>query len=248
MIRQSVSVSGRVAFNQNTTAQVKARFPGVIRSVSSEPGMPIREGDTLATVESNDSLQIYPVTAPISGTVVSRNANVGEVAGEAPLFVVADLGTLWAELFVFSKDAESVRAGQKVRITCLDDPLAAESVVALVLPAAESTSQTVVARAVIDNAGGHWRPGMNIRSEITLSEREVPVAVRAEAVQRMEGESVVFVQDADGSFRAQPVEIGATDPEWAEVRSGLSPGQRYVARNSFLIKADIGKAGAEHEH
>jgi cobalt-zinc-cadmium efflux system membrane fusion protein len=247
-IRETLRVSGRVTFNQNTTAQVKARFPGVIRSVSSEPGLAVREGDTLATVESNDSLQVYPVKAPVSGTVVSRNANIGEIAGETPLFVIADLGTLWAELSVFSKDAERVKAGQKVRITCLDDPLSVESTVALVLPAAEATSQTVVARAVIDNADGHWRAGMNIRADIVLSEKEVPVAVKAEAIQRMEGKTVVFVQEADAAFKAQPVEIGSTDAEWAEVKSGLSPGQRYVARNSFLIKADIGKAGAEHEH
>lgn len=247
-IHEALGVSGRVTFNQNTTAQVKARFPGVIRSVSSEPGLVVREGDPLATVESNDSLQIYPVKAPVSGTVVSRNANIGEIAGEAPLFVIADLGTLWAELSVFSKDAERVKAGQKVRITCLDDPLVVESTVSLLLPAAEATSQTVVARAVIDNADGHWRSGMNIRADIVLSERTVPVAVKAEAIQRVEGRPVVFVQESETGFEARPVEVGSSDTEWAEVKSGLSPGQRYVARNSFLIKADIGKAGAEHEH
>lgn len=246
-IREALGVSGRVTFNQNTTAQVKARFPGVIRGVSSEPGLAVMEGDTLATVESNDSLQVYPVKAPVSGTVVARNANIGEIAGEAPLFVIADLGTLWAELSVFSKDAERVRPGQKVTITCLDDPLAVESTVSLVLPAAEATSQTVVARAVIDNADGHWRAGMNIRADIVLSEREVPLAVKANAIQRVEGKTVVFVQTAERTFMAQPVEIGNADAEWAEIKSGLSPGQAYVAKNSFLIKADIGKAGAEHE-
>lgn len=247
-ISETLRVSGRVTFNQNTTAQVKARFPGVIRSVSTEPGLAVPEGGPLATVESNDSLQIYPVKAPISGTVVSRNANVGEIAGEAPLFMIADLGTLWAELSVFSKDAERVKAGQEVKIICLDDELAAGSTISLLLPAAEATSQTVVARAVIDNVDGHWRSGMNVRADIVLSERTVPVAVRAEAVQRLEGRPVVFVQEGETSFEARPVEVGSSDAEWAEVKSGLSLGQRYVARNSFLVKADIGKAGAEHEH
>jgi cobalt-zinc-cadmium efflux system membrane fusion protein len=88
---------------------------------------------------------------------------------------------------------------------------------------------------------------MNIRADIVLSEREVPLAVKANAIQRMEGKTVVFVQEADTTFKAQPVEIGNADAEWAEIKSGLSQGQRYVAKNSFLIKADIGKAGAEHE-
>lgn len=248
MVQETVSVSGRVTLNQNTTAQVKARFPGVIRSVVKEPGEIVKVGDTLATVESNDSLQVYAVKSPVAGTVINRNANVGELAADTPLFVVADLGKLWAELFIFSKDGEKLKAGQKVRIQCLDDPVNTESTIALVLPTAEASSQTVVARAVIENADNHWRSGMNIRADVVLSEKEAPLAVRTEAIQRMEGNTVVFVQEEGGTYKAHPVETGMSDSQWTEIKSGLSAGQRYVAKNSFVVKADIGKAGAEHEH
>ncbi|MDX1975873.1 MAG: efflux RND transporter periplasmic adaptor subunit, partial [Rickettsiales bacterium] len=80
MVQETVSVSGRVTLNQNSTAQVKARFPGVIRSVVKEPGEVVKAGDTLATVESNDSLQVYAVKSPVAGTIINRNANVGELA------------------------------------------------------------------------------------------------------------------------------------------------------------------------
>lgn len=245
---ETVRLTGRVTLNQNTTAQVKARFPGVIRSVLKEPGEVVAALDTLATVESNDSLQVYPVTSPVAGTIISRNANVGELAADAPLFVVADLSTLWAELFIFSKDGEKLKAGQKVLIQCLDDPVSTESTILLVLPTAEASSQTVVARAVIENTDNHWRSGMNIRADVVIHQREVPVAVKTEAIQRMEGNNVVFVREEDGAYRAQPVQLGGSDPKWTEIKSGLSAGQRYVARNSFVVKADIGKAGAEHEH
>jgi cobalt-zinc-cadmium efflux system membrane fusion protein len=248
MVQETVSVSGRVTLNQNTTAQVKGRFPGVIRSVLKEPGEMVKAGDTLATVESNDSLQVYAVKSPVSGTIITRNANVGELAADAPLFVVADLGKLWAELFIFSKDGEKLKAGQKVRIQCLDDPVNTESTIALVLPTAEASSQTVVARAVIENADNHWRSGMNIRADVVLSEKEAPLAVKTEAIQRMEGNTVVFVQEEGGTYKAHPVETGTSDSQWTEIKSGLNAGQRYVAKNSFVVKADIGKAGAEHEH
>jgi len=248
MVQETVSVSGRVTLNQNTTAQVKARFPGVIRSVVREPGEVVKAGDTLATVESNDSLQVYAVKSPVAGTIINRNANVGELAADTPLFVVADLSKLWAELFIFSKDGEKLKAGQKVRIQCLDDPVNTESTIALVLPTAEASSQTVVARAVIENADNHWRSGMNIRANVVLSEKEAPLAVKTEAIQRMEGNTVVFVQEEGGTYKAQPVETGMSDSQWTEIKSGLSAGQRYVAKNSFVVKADIGKAGAEHEH
>jgi cobalt-zinc-cadmium efflux system membrane fusion protein len=247
MVQETVSVSGRVTLNQNTTAQVKARFPGVIRSVVKEPGEVVKAGDTLATVESNDSLQVYAVKSPVAGTIINRNANVGELAADTPLFVVADLSKLWAELFIFSKDGEKLKAGQKVRIQCLDDPVNTESTIALVLPTAEASSQTVVARAVIENTDNHWRSGMNIRANVVLSEKEAPLAVKTEAIQRMEGNTVVFVQEEGGTYKAQPVETGMSDSQWTEIKSGLSAGQRYVAKNSFVVKADIGKAGAEHE-
>ncbi len=247
MVQESVSVTGRVTLNQNSTAQVKARFPGVIRSVLKEPGEVVNVGDTLATVESNDSLQVYPVKSPVSGTIISRNANIGELAADVPLFVVADLSKLWAELFVFSKDGEKLKAGQKVLIQCLDDPVKTESIIALVLPTAEASSQTVMARAVIENTDNHWRSGMNVRADVVLTEREVPVAVRTEAIQRMEGNNVVFVEE-NGTYKTHPVEIGNSDPTWTEIKGGLSAGQRYVAKNSFIVKADIAKAGAEHEH
>lgn len=244
-VLETLSVSGRVTLNQNTTTQVKARFPGIVRSVTKQPGEIVQAGDILATVESNESLQVYPVTAPVSGTIITRNANAGELAGADPLYVIADLSEVWAELFVFSKDGERLAVGQKVRILCLDDPLAAESTISLVLPTTDASSQTMVARAVIKNPENHWRSGMNIRANIVLAERAVPLAVENEAVQRMEGKPVVFLQDPDGSYRAQPVEVGSVDESWTEITGGLAAGQRYVAKNSFVVKAEIGKAAAE---
>lgn len=248
LVQETIAVTGRITLNQNTSAQVKARFSGVIRSVLKEPGETVKAGGTLATVESNDSLQIYAVKSPVAGVVVSRNASVGEVAADLPLFVVADVTKLWAELFVFSKDGDKLQAGQKVRIQCLDDPITSEATVSVVLPTAETSSQTVIARAVVDNPDNHWRPGMNIRADIVMQEKEVPLAVKTEAIQRMEGNNVVFVQEDGGIYRAQPVQIGTSDATWTEIIGGLEAGQRYVAKNSFVVKADIGKSGAEHEH
>lgn len=246
-IDETLGVSGRVVLNQNATAQVRARFPGVIRSVAKQPGEQVAQGETLATVESNDSLQVYNVTAPVAGTIISRNANIGELSGDEPLFVVSDLRQLWAELFVFSRDAERIHQGQAVQILCLDDPISTGSDISVVLPTAEASSQTQVARAVIANASGHWRAGMSIRADIVLARKEVPLAVKTDALQRMEDKTVVFVQEGE-EYTARPVTTGAASRDWTEITGGLRPGERYVSRNSFIIKADIGKSGAAHGH
>lgn len=248
LVQETISVTGRITLNQNTAAQVKARFPGVIRNVLKEPGETVKVNDTLATVESNDSLQVYPVKSPVAGLVINRNASVGEVAGETPLFVVADVSKLWAELFVFSRDGEKIKSGQKVHIQCLDDDLTTQADISVVLPTTEASSQTFVARVVIDNPDNHWRSGMNIRADVVIKEKEVPVAVKTDAIQRLEGNDVIFIQESGGTYKAQPVELGTSDETWTEIKSGLVTGQRYVANNSFVVKAEIGKAGAEHAH
>ncbi|MCA1852010.1 MAG: HlyD family secretion protein, partial [Beggiatoa sp.] len=78
-------------------------------------------------------------------------------------------------------------------------------------------------------------------------ERTVPVAVAAEAIQSYRDWSVVFVQYGD-LFEVRPLELGSRDRQWVEVVQGLSAGERYATRNSFVLKAELGKSGATHDH
>jgi cobalt-zinc-cadmium efflux system membrane fusion protein len=80
-----------------------------------------------------------------------------------------------------------------------------------------------------------------------LTKRNVPVAVRAGAIQTLENKSVVFVREDDDKIEARPVELGDSDPKFVEIRAGLSAGERYVAENSFVVKAEMGKGDADHD-
>jgi membrane fusion protein, heavy metal efflux system len=245
-ISEKITLSGRITLNQNTLAQVKARFPGVVREVRKSQGELVAAGDVLAIVESNDSLQPYEVKSPIAGVIMARNTNVGDVAAESPMFTIADISNVWAEFHVFPRDIDKIQQGQKVQVTSFEGGHNAEASIASVLPLTESSSQTVIARVTLPNAQGLWRSGMTIRGDVVLREKEVPLAVRTDAIQRMEGKSVVFAKEGD-RFTMRPIKTGAADSNWTEVREGLKPGEVYVSDNSFIIKADIGKAGAEHE-
>lgn len=246
-IRESLSLTGRIMLNPNTTANVKARFPGVIRTVEKQLGDTISEGDVLATVESNDSLQVYPVKAPVSGVVLSRNANVGEVAGDAPLYTIANLSDVWAEFHVFQRDVDKVKVGQAVRVRGVEGTVESLGTINSLLPVTETSSQTVIARVTVENASGHWRTGMTVRGDVIISERVVPLAVKSTAVQRFRDFDVVFAQIND-TYEVRMLTLGTDDGEWIEVRHGLTPGTRYVSENSFLIRADIEKSGASHDH
>lgn len=246
-IQSSIPVTGKISLNRNAMAEVKARFEGIVKSAMKTQGERVVAGDTLATVEANDSLQVYAVKSPIDGVVLARNTNIGHIAGDEPLFVIADLSKLWGEFHIFPKDMVSVSEGQKVRIKAVGSDLTSEAVIASLLPVAESASQTVIARVEISNAENKWRPGMSVHGDIFTAEKQVPVAVKASAVQRIEGKPVVFTEK-DGTYEAKNVTLGLQDSEWVEITEGLQAGERYVANGSFVVKAQIGKAGAEHAH
>jgi len=247
LIADVIPLHGVIAANPESVRAVTARFPGPIRSVVKSLGDVVQRGDVLATVESNESLQTYPVTAPSGGVITARHANAGEVAGSDPLFVITDLSTLSADLSVFARDLGRVRTGQRAVIRAVDGGLESEGRVIYVSPAGAGPSQALIVRVKLDNAQRRWTPGVFVSAELHVGGSEVPVAVRADALQRFRDSQVVFLNEAE-VYQAQPVETGRTDNEWIEIKSGLSSGARYVAQNSFLIKADIEKAGASHDH
>lgn len=246
-IKETVRLSGRMVLNRNRSAEVKARFPGVVRDVFRQAGDSVKRGDKLAAIESNESLQVYAVPAPLDGVVLERTISVGDTAGEQPIFTVADLSSLWAEFFIFAADMGSVHQGQPIIIRSLDGKVSAMSMVQAIQPTAEASSQTVLARAEVANAEGNWRSGMTVQGYVVISEQAVGIAVPNTAIQQLEGKDVVFVKTAT-RYTATPITRGKADAEMTEIVAGLLPGKEVVSDGSFIVKADIGKAGAEHEH
>ncbi|MBB6094967.1 cobalt-zinc-cadmium efflux system membrane fusion protein [Povalibacter uvarum] len=246
-IRETLPVYGAIAPNAERVRDVGARFPGIIRNVSKKIGDEVRQGETLATVESNESLQTYPVVAPLSGTVIARNANSGEQTGEKVLFAIADLSTVWVELSLFPRDIAKVKVGQIVQVGASDPGLQGEGKIVYVAPFGTSANQTLTARVLLDNKERRWAPGLYVTANVTLSQSPVPLAVRSDALQSWEENTVVFVRGDEG-FEPRPVQSGRTDGQWVEITQGLQAGETYAAANSFIVKAELGKGSAEHGH
>jgi cobalt-zinc-cadmium efflux system membrane fusion protein len=246
-IHETLSLYGTIVPNAERTREVAARFPGAVRSVARRIGDPVQRGETLATIEANESLQTYAVTAPLTGVVTARNTNPGEQTGDKPLFTVADLSTVWVELSLFPRDVGKVSVGQRVRVTNPDTGQSAQGKVIYVVPFGRAESQTLTARVLLDNPDRRWAPGLYVTAAVLLDESVVPLAVRKDALQTIEDRSVVFVQTDEG-FAPRPVALGRSDGEHVAVVSGLEPGARYVAKNSFILKAELGKGEAGHGH
>jgi cobalt-zinc-cadmium efflux system membrane fusion protein len=234
-------VDGRVA-------QVMARFPGPIRSLRANVGDRVAAGQVLASIESNLSLTTYTVSAPISGVVLARQAQVGGVAGEGtPLFEIGDLSTLWVDLHIFGNDTQHITAGVPVTVARMTDGVSQTTTLERVLPGTATASQSTVARASLRNDDGLWRPGAAVKARIVVATQAAAQVVPLSALQSMDGKDVVFVRSGD-TYTARPVRLGARDAGKVEVLDGLTPGEQVVIEQSYVVKADIGKAGASHEH
>ena len=237
---------GAIAVDATRVREVGARFPGVIRSVSRQVGDVVRAGEPLATIESNESLQTYTINAPIAGTVTQRHAAAGEQTDMEALFTIADFGSVWAELDVFSRDRPRLRQGLSVAVTA-DNDVAAEGTVAYLAPTGNRASQSLTARIVLDNADGRWTPGQFVEGRVTIGTTPVALAVPLSALQRFRDFDVVFEQVGD-TYEVRMLTLGRRDARAVEVLDGLVPGTVIVSDNSYLIKADIEKSGASHDH
>ena len=249
-IADVLPLRGRLVPNAERVRNVSARFPGPIRSVRRSVGDNVKAGEALAVVESNESLTSFEVVSPIDGMVIERQANPGETAGSAPLFVVADYRSLWAELTVFPRDLARVRAGQRVTLRAADGELKGEGRVLRIAPAGDAETALrglYIARVVLENAQRGWAPGLFVEGDIEVASATVPLAVKRTGLQGFRDFTVVFAQVGE-TYEVRMLELGRQDETWVEVIGGLKPGTKYVSGNSYLIKADIEKSGASHDH
>ncbi|MEK7264869.1 MAG: efflux RND transporter periplasmic adaptor subunit, partial [Pseudomonadota bacterium] len=205
------------------------------------------KGEVLAKVTASSSLQTYAIPAPIAGVVFERRANVGDVAGEAPLYLIADATQVRAQFYVYPRDAERLAAGQKVTIRSLDGEASAEAAIEAVLHSADMMTQTIVAHVELPNENLTWRPGQAVEGVVVIGKSDVPLAVKTEALQRFRDFTVVFARVGD-TYEVRMLELGRQTPEWTEVLGGVDPGVEYVAKNAFLIRQDVEKSGASHDH
>ena len=246
-IGETLELVGRVELDPAARAAVGAKFPGRVGAVSGNVGERVGAGRVLARVEINESMQVYSVTAPISGVIVERRTNTGDVAGSEPLFVIADPSRTTAVFPVFPRDMERVRAGQGVQLSLLEGNRTHASVIRDFQPVADPMTGALVARSPLPNSDGFWRPGMSIRGTVTIDQRSVPLAVKTEALQAFRDFTVVFAKVGQ-TYEVRMLELGQRSPVWTEVLSGIKPGQAYVAKGSYVIKADLEKSGASHDH
>ena len=242
-IRQELRLPGEIRINENTMAHISPRFSGIVNSINRRLGEDVKAGESLASLESNITLRPFELVAPLQGTVVEYHITAGEsLAAGDRAFTVADTSTVWADLRVYQRDLPKVEQGQQVRISAGHDFPSVEGSITYLGPVVDHETRTGLARIVLENPEGIFRPGLFVVGNVLLEEELHDVVLPLKAIHKLDARDVVYVQKADGDgFEAREVTIGHRDSVSAEIRSGVARDERYVAVGGFFLKADSQK-------
>ena len=110
-----------------------------------------------------------------------------------------------------------------------------------------ASNQSVTARVSLDNAKGEFLPGAFVTADVQVSTREVPLAVKTTGLQPFRDFTVVFEQ-VDTTYEVRMLELGERRANGPKCSAVLSRVRSYVTENSYLIKANVEKSGASHDH
>lgn len=242
-----VSLPGEVKLNADNLSHIVPRFGGEITQIHKKLGDKVAKGEILAIIESNESLSSYKIKALSAGTIIQKHATIGEVVPEnTEVFVVANLESVWIDMSVYPKDLAYVQEGQTVHVVGPAKGLETDGRIAYVGPLVSEHTRTAVARVVIANKDGKWRPGMFITARVAVDKLAVRIKVLKESVQTVEGKPSVFVKTEKG-FLPKPVKLGRADNKYYEILDGIQAGDMFVTEGAFMLKAEKGKSEAEHE-
>lgn len=200
--------------------------------------------------EDDERLGWYALTAPISGTVIEKHITLGEMlSNDAKAFTIADFSQVWAYLNVYPKYLTRIQKGQNVIISGGMGVPPVSGTISYLVPLVGEKTRTALARVVLPNLEGNWRPGSFVTAKVSVEEVGIPILIPKTALQTVEDQKVVFVK-TDKGFKPQPVKIGRTDFHAMEIISGLDAGQVYVKKGGFALKAELAKGsfGDGHGH
>jgi len=209
-------------------------------------GLSEEEIDGVPHITDEAKFRFYDLRSPISGRVTARNLVLGQSVGtDKDVFTVADLATVWVEMAIAPNDLPFAKEGQEVRLQS-GAQTGTGKVVAL-SPVIDPDTRSAKAIAEVDNASGQWKLGDFVAAQLVAAQQEVDLMVPRDAIQIIKGVKAVFISQG-GGFKFRPVTTGREDSLNVEILNGLEFGESIAAKNTFVLKAELGKAEAEHQH
>jgi cobalt-zinc-cadmium efflux system membrane fusion protein len=245
-LRETQTLFGVIEVPTNQKYTVISPYISIVEEVYVQLGDLVSKGQPLLKVKNVNSLQSYIITSPGKGEITFHDASIGNRTAHEPIIKITDLSKVWVNLSAFPENVEKMKKGQPVSVYDLHHHEKQQGKIIYVAPSMTG-GHIARARALIDNKEGHWRPGMHVKADITTNIHQAQLAVKKSALQTFRDFTVVFAKFGN-EFEMRPLELGKSDGEYIEVLAGLKTDTEYATDNSFVIKADILKSGASHDH
>ncbi|HEY5956611.1 MAG TPA: efflux RND transporter periplasmic adaptor subunit [Polyangiaceae bacterium] len=191
------------------------------------------------------ALGVHVLTSPMNGTIIERHVSKGQwVDANHVAFLIADLDHLWVELSVFERTLPSIKVGDVVELHPEASGSGSDVVqgeVAQVGAVLNADTRGATLRVHVDNHARKFRPGQSVSATIRATAAavdDVPT-VPASAVTYVDGEPTVFLADSPTSVIATPVELGETNGQKVQIRTGIATGQRVVIRGTNELRNEL---------
>lgn len=190
----------------------------------------------LGLEKAQKGLDDYTITAPISGTVVTKNSKAGDKIDSSnattPMCIIYDMSSVQFDLNVDEVDIARVKVGQEVTVRA--DAISDKEFKGIV----EKVSVNGVAENGVTNYPvtisitdyGELLPGMNVDAEIVVEKVENVLAVPVSSLNRgnnvyVKGDKTDKTDSAPEGYKTVEVQTGISDDDYIEIKSGLSEGE-----------------------
>ena len=210
---------------------------------------PDKHSDGPQTGDAHGDEDLIPVKAPAAGTLLERKVTAGSVvAAAAELFVISDLSIVWMQASVGEAQIARVHPGQRVRIEVQAQP--GRAFLGRVIKLGEQldpATRTLPVRIELANANGLLKPEMYADAELSTGGVRSAIYVAESALQEIKGQTVVFVEKAQGQYDVRSVETGRSLDGRVALLHGVSPGDKVVVKGAFILKSQLLKKALSDE-
>jgi cobalt-zinc-cadmium efflux system membrane fusion protein len=192
----------------------------------------------------DESMERVPVVSPISGVITARLVTPGSVVEPGQeVYTVSDPSTVWMMASVNEQDIAKVRVGDRATVTSKAFPdTQFSATVTRMSPELDTATRTLPVRLLVPNPGFKLRAAMYANARIDQGKTRSAIFIPEEAIQEVNGGSIVFVRKSEGEFEARPIQIARRIDGDAEISAGLKPGEAVIVKGSFVAKSEMLKS------
>jgi len=205
-------------------------------------GLSAKQVDALT--DASQVVSEVTVAAPISGVVINRTVNPGQVVSAGQdLFVVTDLSTVWVMGDLYEKDFPAVRVGSNAAITVPATNQTLRGRVAYIDPRVDPAARTAKVRVEVPNPQRNLRLGMFVAMSLETGSSQRVAVVPQAAVQAIGDRTVVYtpVEGEEAKFTERPVKLGPARGNLVQVLEGIKPGEKVVTDGSFFLRGEANR-------